>query len=95
MYTNINYNHVYFELILVKQSTLNIVLFAKLNVCQFALHSNSSNLTFAKYTMYTVYQWHISCNMLNFSVSHNDKLVVIYIHIYIYVYIYIYTLAQY
>ena len=36
--------------VLVKQSTLNIIiLFAKLKVCQFSLHSNLPNLIFDKY----------------------------------------------
>ena len=39
MYANTNYSQVYYEAI-----TLNIVLFIKLNVRNFALHSNSLNL---------------------------------------------------
>ena len=45
----------YYEYVLDRKSTLNVTLIAKLNVCQFALHSNSPNLMFTKCTMYTVY----------------------------------------
>ena len=39
---------------IMRKSTLNIALIAKLNVRQFALHSNSPNLMLAKCTMYVV-----------------------------------------
>ena len=56
MYANTNHSHVYYEYYIVRKSTLNIALFAKLkNFHQFALHSNSPNLIFAKCNMYTVY----------------------------------------
>ena len=52
MYANTiaNYSQVYYEAI-----TLNIVLFAKLNVCQFALCSNSPNSVLVNYTNYMIF----------------------------------------
>ena len=47
---NTTYNHVYYE-----QCTLKIALFAKLKCFSMALHLNSPNVLFAKYTMYVVY----------------------------------------
>ena len=48
--------------VLVKQSTLNVVLFAKLNVYQFVLRSDSPNLLFAKY-VYLIYGSYFDCGV--------------------------------
>ena len=46
-------NYIFFAI--VKQSTFNTTLSAKLNVCQFAMHSNLLNLMFTKHDTYTVH----------------------------------------
>lgn len=46
-------NYIFFAI--AKQSTFNTILSDKLNVCQFAMHSNLPNLMFAKHATYTVY----------------------------------------
>ena len=50
---NTNYSHMYYEYC--QASTLNIVLFPKLNVHQLGFHSNLPYLKFAKYTVCTAH----------------------------------------
>ena len=67
MYTNTTYNHVlYYE-----HCALNTALFTKLKYPPCALHPNSPNFLFAKYTMYTVYSISLLDQMSVIGVSHS------------------------